>query len=135
MPCKLGGICRDPYNSIVLRPVATPSAQPRRIPPTVLVSLGILAFVVGAGGVWLALRDGAARPASSPTTGRTPSASEPAQNATPPATVAGAALTWNRVRDPSLGGPGDQRINAIAEGGGKGPKFVAVGSSDHDGAA
>jgi len=48
--------------------------------------------------------------------------------------VAGAALTWKRVSDPSLGGPGDQRINAIVETGGKSRRFVAGGSSDHDGA-
>jgi hypothetical protein len=114
--------------------MATPPEQSPRIRPVLLVPLGILAFAVGAAVVWLVVRHGTSRSASSPSPGRTPSASEPAQKATPPATVAGAALTWSRATDPSLGGPGDQRINAIAEGGGKGPKLVAGGSSAHDGA-
>ena len=45
-----------------------------------------------------------------------------------------AGETWKRVSDPSLGGPGDQRINAIVEASGKSRRFVAGGFSDHDGA-
>jgi hypothetical protein len=114
-------------------PVATPPAQPRGPRPIVLVVLGVLVFVGSTAGFWLILRH--RTPSASVGAGDgTPSSGHPAAKATPPATVVGAALTWRRVSDPSLGGPGDQKINAISEAGGGKARFVAAGYSGHDAA-
>jgi hypothetical protein len=92
------------------------------------VAIGIVAFLVAGGVVWLLLQGGNENTGSTGTGGTgTPGSA----TRTPPATVKGAALTWNRVTDPSLGGPGDQKINAISQ---KGTTFVAGGYSGEDAA-
>jgi hypothetical protein len=111
----------------------TPPAEPRALRAVLLVAVGVLVFVIAAAGTWLILRHGTQR-AGSVGSGGTPSAGQPPAKATPPATVVGATLTWRRVTDPSLGGPGDQKINAISEAGGNRARFVAAGYSGHDAA-
>jgi hypothetical protein len=95
--------------------------------------VGVLVFVIATAGTWLILRHGSKRSGAAGT-GGTPSAGQSGGNATPPASVKGATLTWRRVSDPSLGGAEDQKINAISQTGGSTTTFVAAGYSGHDAA-